>query len=174
MQPIYWVSTISVGRLGTMARPRGGEWLAGDLAALRGAGVDTLATLLTDAERDELELAQLPSSCQSCGLEWVALPIPDFDVPPLNRATAAFVAGIAERLRGGRQVVVHCRQGIGRSSLIAASALAMLGIAPSQAFMQIRAARGRPVPDTEAQRAWVERFAAAWPWLLELDAENTL
>jgi hypothetical protein len=54
-----------------------------------------------------------------------------------------------------------------------ASALAMLGIAPSQAFMQIRAARGRPVPDTEAQRAWVERFAAAYPWLLELDTENT-
>lgn len=169
MQPIYWISTIDAGRLGTMARPRGGEWLADDVAALRGAGVDTLVTLLTDAERDELELAQLPSSCQGCGLEWVALPIPDFDVPPLNTATATFVAGIAERLRGGRKVVVHCRQGIGRSSLIAASALVLLGSAPTQAFAQIQAARGRPVPDTDAQRNWVERFAAAYPWLLALD-----
>ena len=156
-----------------MARPRGGDWLADDLAALRQAGVDTLVTLLTNAERDELELADLPISCQRSGIEWVALPIPDFDVPPLSAATAVFVAGIAERLRAGQQVVVHCRQGIGRSSLIAASALVLLGSAPAQAFAQIQAARGRPVLDTEAQRNWVERFAAACPWLLGLDTEGT-
>lgn len=172
MQTVYWIATDGAGRLGTMARPRGGEWLADDLAALRGAGVDTLVTLLTEPERDELGLAELPSCCQACGLEWAALPIPDLDVPPLNAATVAFVARIAEGLRAGRQIVIHCRQGIGRSSLIAASALAMLDVAPSQAFMRISAARGRPVPDTDAQRAWVERFAGAWPWLLTIDSER--
>jgi protein-tyrosine phosphatase len=100
-----------------------------------------------------LELAELPECCRACGLKWKSLPIPDLDVPPLNAATVAFVARIAESLRAGRQVVIHCRQGIGRSSLIAASALAMLDVAPPQAFAQISAARGRPVPDTDAQRA---------------------
>ncbi len=131
MQAIYWITAVDNGRLGTMARPRGGDWLAGDLAALRQVGVDTLVTLLNNAERDELELAELPINCQRSGIEWVTLPIPDFDVPPLNAATAAFVAGIAERLRAGQQVVVHCRQGIGRSSLIAASTLVLLGSPPA-------------------------------------------
>jgi protein-tyrosine phosphatase len=169
MQTVYWIAVDAAGRLGTMARPRGGEWLADDLAALRDAGVDTLVTLLTEPERDELELAELPGCCRACGLEWKTLPIPDLDVPPLNAATVAFVAHIAEGLRAGRQIVIHCRQGIGRSSLIAASALAMLDVAPSHAFEQIGAARGRPVPDTDAQRAWVARFAEAWPWLLTID-----
>jgi protein-tyrosine phosphatase len=172
MQTIYWIAADASGRLGTMARPRGGEWLADDLAALRGTGVDTLVTLLTEPERDELELAELPNCCRVCDLAWETLPIPDLDVPPLNAATVAFVARIAEGLRAGRQIVIHCRQGIGRSSLIAASALAMLDVAPSQAFDRISAARGRPVPDTDAQRAWVERFAAAWPWLLASDDQR--
>jgi hypothetical protein len=34
---VYWITADTAGRLGTMARPRGGEWLADDLAALRRA-----------------------------------------------------------------------------------------------------------------------------------------
>jgi protein-tyrosine phosphatase len=58
-------------------------------------------------------------------------------------------------------VLVHCRQGIGRAALIAASVLAENGESPDAAFARIQQARGRPVPDTEEQRNWVRRFAAS-------------
>ena len=38
------------GRLSTMARPRGGDWLADEMAALRRRGVDVLVCALTDPE----------------------------------------------------------------------------------------------------------------------------
>jgi protein-tyrosine phosphatase len=65
----------------------------------------------------------------------------------------------------GQAIVLHCRMGIGRSSLIAASVLTTLGIAPSEAFALITTARGRSIPDTDEQRQWVDLFVAARSWL---------
>lgn len=45
------------GRLSTMARPRGGDWLTGELGDLAIAGVDVVVSLLTDAEAAELDLS---------------------------------------------------------------------------------------------------------------------
>jgi protein-tyrosine phosphatase len=56
---------------------------------------------------------------------------------------------------------VHCRAGIGRSSLIAACVLVLLGLAPAMAFDRIGKARGLKVPDTEGQRDWVDMFREA-------------
>ena len=60
----------------------------------------------------------------------------------------------------GGVIVIHCHGGIGRSSLLAAAVLTLLGSAPVRALETIAAVRGRPVPDTEAQRAWLLRSAA--------------
>jgi hypothetical protein len=50
---------------------------------------------------------------------------------------------------------------IGRSSLMAACVLVLMGMAPGTAFGLIGKARGLKVPDTEGQRDWVERFRDA-------------
>jgi hypothetical protein len=61
MQPtLYWISTPTTGRLATMARPRGGDWLAEELVALRELRVDTLVSLLTAEEAIELSLYAEP------------------------------------------------------------------------------------------------------------------
>jgi protein-tyrosine phosphatase len=52
-------------------------------------------------------------------------------------------------------VAIHCRGGIGRSSLMAAAVLVQLGAAPEQAWDTVSVARGMPVPETEEQRAWL-------------------
>jgi protein-tyrosine phosphatase len=147
-----------------MARPRGGDWLADELSALRSAGVDVLACLLTLAELEELELAAEERLARATGLEFHAFPITDYGVPALDAATLSFVARLAEGVRAGQSIALHCRQGIGRSSLIAASVLTQLGVEPPAAWAAITATRGRPVPDTEEQRQWVVRFTAAQPW----------
>jgi protein-tyrosine phosphatase len=59
----------------------------------------------------------------------------------------------------GETVAVHCRQGVGRSALLAACILAALGDRPDLAFERIAKARGCPVPDTPEQREWANRFA---------------
>jgi len=65
-----------------------------------------------------------------------------------------------ERLQHGDSVLIHCRQGIGRSSLLAASLLAAEGVSPKEAWERIEMSRRAPVPDTPEQKAWVERLAS--------------
>jgi protein-tyrosine phosphatase len=166
MQPIlYWIAAPAPGRLATMARPRGGDWLADELTALRELRVDTLVSLLTVEELSELDLAAEPDLARAVGLDFHSFPIPDYTVPRLHADTVDFIDQLAAAVQTGRTIAVHCRMGIGRSSLIAASVLTTLGIAPSEAFARITAARGRPVPDTDEQRQWVDRFVAAHAWL---------
>jgi protein-tyrosine phosphatase len=79
-------------------------------------------------------------------------------VPNSSKAALELLQALAKNLTEGKHVAVHCRMGIGRSALVAAGLLVITGYLPSEAFELIEQARGRPVPDTEAQRQWVEDF----------------
>jgi protein-tyrosine phosphatase len=68
---------------------------------------------------------------------------------------------LAAGLRDGRSIAIHCRAGIGRSSMIAACALILCGIDAAEALALIKAARGVSVPDTDEQRDWVIAFGSA-------------
>jgi protein-tyrosine phosphatase len=85
------------------------------------------------------------------------LPIPDRGVPPDQEAARHLLAALRDHLAAGRAVAVHCRIGIGRSSLIAAALLVVHGVPAAEAWMRVEAARGCPVPDTAAQMEWVQR-----------------
>jgi protein-tyrosine phosphatase len=65
---------------------------------------------------------------------------------------------LVARITAGGHVVVHCRAGIGRSSLIAAVVLVRLGVDVDVAWEVVAAARGVPVPETDDQRRWVQRY----------------
>jgi protein-tyrosine phosphatase len=155
---IYWVGGVPSGRLAVMPRPRGGDWLDDEVRSLRRAGVDVLACLLTGEEMAELGLAGEADSCASAGVEFLHFPIPDRGVPTSSRDTLAVVRALAGRLGEGKAVAVHCRQGVGRSALVAACVLARLGDTPEAAFERVARARGCPVPDTPGQREWVVLF----------------
>ncbi|MFQ5858481.1 MAG: hypothetical protein ACE5LU_23020 [Anaerolineae bacterium] len=68
-----------------------------------------------------------------------------------------------DALAEGKHVAVHCRQGIGRSTLIAACLLVLAGVDPETAFQRVSAARGCAVPETSEQREWVIKFARELP-----------
>jgi protein-tyrosine phosphatase len=165
---LFQIATPATGGIATMARPRGGDWLADELAAIADTGMSTLVSLLTAEEAAELELVREAELAGTAGLAFRSFPISDFSVPPLNGQTVIFIRQLAEELRSGHHLVIHCRMGIGRSSLIAASVLTVLGVSPSDAFARITVARGRPVPDTDQQRRWVERFAATYEQLEDM------
>ena len=69
---------------------------------------------------------------------------------------------IVEALRSGKTVVVHCRQGIGRSAMMVAAALITGGLSAETSVNAIRESRGLEVPETQAQRQWISDFSA---WL---------
>ena len=53
---LYWVDGPWPGKLALAARPRGGDWLEEEMAGWRRAGVDTVLSLLTPEEEQDLEL----------------------------------------------------------------------------------------------------------------------
>ena len=59
-------------------------------------------------------------------------------------------------IAAGHNLVFHCRAGIGRSGMIAASILLQEGLSAREAFARISAARGLTIPDTPGQLEWVE------------------
>lgn len=157
---VYWIPAPWPGRLGIAAHPRGGDWLDVEARAWREAGVDVVVSLLTSDEVEELLLQDEEPHCRQEGLDFQRFPIPDRDVPASRAATVDFIASLEGLLASGKNIVAHCRQGIGRSSLLAASLLVANGAEPGDAFHTIERARGRPVPDTTAQMKYVEELAS--------------
>jgi protein-tyrosine phosphatase len=156
---LYTFDKLRMGRLSIMAHPRGGDWLEDEIRGLRQAGINVMVSLLTRPEVIDLNLSEEANLARANGIEYRSWPINDRGVPILDRNTFAFFSELSDFLAQGKHVVIHCRVGIGRSSLVAASLLVMAGRAVEQAFEALAQARGRPVPDTEEQREWVVRFA---------------
>lgn len=158
-------ATVMDGRLATMARPRGGDWLAEEIAALRSAGVDVLVSALTESEQVELQLTAEHDLARAAGMEYFSFPILDHHAPAVShRDLAALVAQLQKGLLDGRFVVVHCRAGIGRSSLIAAAVLVAEGLTPDESWRRVSEARGLEVPDTQSQKDWLMSFATTGPF----------
>jgi protein-tyrosine phosphatase len=111
--------------------------------------------MLTDEEMYELGLEQEAAECRTAGVQFVNVAIPDRSVPSDGEAFLQSVERLAESVREGHHVAVHCRASIGRSSLLAASLLIRLGWDANAAFDAIEIARRCPVPDTMEQRRWV-------------------
>jgi len=158
---IYWISEVEKGRLGTMPRPRGGDWLKDEISSWAGSGIDVVVSLLERQEIAELDIVQEEPLCEANGLSFLSFPIRDRDVPSSTHETLQLVESIFELLRNGKNVAIHCRAGIGRSSVIAACVLMMSGLDVDEAFSSIESARGCVVPDTPEQRKWVAQLKAA-------------
>jgi protein-tyrosine phosphatase len=158
---LYVIETGTPGRLATMAHPRGGGWLDDEMAGLREAGVDVLVSALRPDEYQLLDLVGEPAAAREAGLDFVAFPVPDMDIPEALPPALDLTARLAGEVRAGRFVVAHCRAGIGRCSMLAGATLIRLGATPAEAWQRIRRARGLPVPDNARQEDWLYRFAEA-------------
>jgi protein-tyrosine phosphatase len=157
---LYPIPTPAPGRLAILPRPRGGDWLADDVAAWRRAGVDVVVSLLTPDETADLGLEAEADECRAHGIEFRSLPTPDRGVPAFA-AAADLIARLAGSVADGRTVAVHCRQGVGRSAVLAAGVLTALGVDADSAVRAVADARGCPVPETPEQRRWIAEFAAS-------------
>jgi protein-tyrosine phosphatase len=155
----YWIDVESC-RLAILPRPRGYDWLSDDIAAAHRAGVDVVVSALTQAEGHELGLSEEARCCQASAIEFLSFPIEDRSLPDSEGRLDTFLDSLDERVKQGKSIAIHCRAGIGRSSMLCACLLVRQGLSPGTSFQKIQEARGCPVPDTEEQRKWVESFAS--------------
>jgi|SRR5208282_82614 len=157
---LYWVDGPWPGKLALAARPRGGDWLEDEMASWRRAGIDTVLSLLTPEEEQDLGLKREAQEAKAKGMQFASLPIPDRLVPASESEVAAALDRIDADLSAGKNVVIHCRQGVGRTGLIAACLLVNRGVSPGSAVDALTAARGVHVPETHDQRQWIDHYAA--------------
>ena len=156
---IHWASGPWRGKLGIGARPRGDDWLAEDIERWRGQGIDVILSLLTVEEQRDLGLLNEANVAKTHGITFVSLPIGDMQIPRSRQPLAGVLQMISAELSSGRNVFIHCRQGIGRTGLVAACLLVKAGWTPENAMKHLTNVRGLPVPQTEEQREWVLDFS---------------
>ena len=157
---LHWMEGRWPGKLAISARPRGGDWLDDELTSWRRSGVDEVVSLLTPDEVESLELQNEAAYSGDAGMQFRSFPIVDRWVPASKRDALRFIEDLDVDLTAGKNISIHCRQGIGRAGLIAASLLVARGLQPADAFARISLARGASVPETAEQRAWVEALAS--------------
>jgi protein-tyrosine phosphatase len=157
---LYWVDGPWPGRLAVAARPRGGEWLGDEIANWQRRRVKAVLSLLTPEEQRELDLEDEAAQAQAHGIAFFSFPIPDRQVPDSEDNLSKILEQVDKELSSGKNVLVHCRQGIGRVGLVAACLLLTKGLNTGTVLNRVSAARGVPVPETPEQRRWIDHYAA--------------
>lgn len=139
-----------------MARPRGDDWLEDEIRHLKNNGVSVLVSLLERHEIYELNLDDEERLCDTENITYINYPIPDRDVPKQNIDTDKLIDTLTKKVDEGQSIVIHCRMGIGRSSIIAASLLLKYNFKTKDIMENISAIRGLKVPDTDRQMTWLK------------------
>jgi protein-tyrosine phosphatase len=141
--------------------------LGDETTAWRASGIDVVISLLEPEEETQLVLEDEAAAAAASGIDFRPFPIPDRGVPASRESVAELASEIVDALDMGKNVAVHCRQGIGRSGVIVGGVLVAAGTDLSTALKAIKESRGLEVPETDEQRRWLSDFAA---WLVATQA----
>jgi protein-tyrosine phosphatase len=157
---VFWIDGNPPLPLAIVLCPCGGKVLKDELRGIAGSGVQVLISLLEPDEADWLGLGEEGPLAEQMGMHFLSFPIQDVHIPASIAAFRTFVSGLADRLRAGERIGMHCRGSIGRSPLTAACTLIHLGWNAKDALAAIREARGCEIPDTKDQLRWVLNYKA--------------
>ncbi len=160
MNEVFWVQGDPAIKLAIVLCPRGDRLLRDDLRVFKRNGVDALVSLLEPDEAMWLGLSEESLIAEEVGMKFLSYPIRDVHVPSHARTFREFVSGLADRLRSGEQIGMHCRGSIGRAPTTAACTLIHLGWKAKDALKAIQNARGFPIPDTDEQLRWILDYKA--------------
>jgi protein-tyrosine phosphatase len=156
MKPdIYIVELIGNGFLAIMAKPASGEWIEDEFSGISREGIKQIVSLLEKHEEYEVGLQNEKALAEKNGMEYLSYPIKDRGLPSSASKFGEFTKSIYHQIAGGKNTVIHCRAGIGRTGVVAAGILLHCGFEAEEAFNLISKKRGVQVPDTEEQRNWV-------------------
>jgi ADP-ribosyl-[dinitrogen reductase] hydrolase len=125
-----------------------------DLDAIRDWGAAAVVTLLEAREFSLLRVERLGEEVTRRNMLWFHLPIVDGSTPDEQFERRWESAGDELRsiLRGGGDVLVHCRGGLGRAGTIGTRLLIELGMEPMLAIERVRSARPGAIETLEQKK----------------------
>ena len=125
-------------------------------------GVGVLVCLLNLSELRHLGIADLEKVAAKEGLPLVQYPIIEMAAPEDIGTAAELIDRLCNEYREGRNVVLHCRGGVGRAGTMAACCLLQLEVAasPKEAIAIVRRRRCSNAIESRTQEAFVDAFAA--------------
>jgi protein-tyrosine phosphatase len=122
---------------------------------------DVLLSLIEIHEYDFYGMDNYASEAEAAGITVEKFPIVDVNVPCEEQVEeyAELVGRIIGSLRTGRNTVVHCRGGIGRTGTVVASVLVGLGEDTEEAIQTVRDSRSPRMLEALSQEEYVREFA---------------
>lgn len=125
-----------------------------DVEAISKWPARAVLSLLEDFELDLLEVRTLGETVRNSGMEWVHLEIADGE-PPDQRFESEWAMAFRKvwaLLVAGRNVLIHCRGGLGRTGTVAALILREAGASSDEAIKAVRAARPGAIETADQER----------------------
>lgn len=123
-----------------------------DLGAAESWGAAAVVSLVTWQELIQLQVPQLGEAVRDRYMTWLHLPIADVSVPSseFEKHWPGVVETLRAILRGGFNVLFHCKGGLGRAGMVASLLLIEMGWRPAEAVAEVRRVRPGAI-ETEAQ-----------------------
>lgn len=151
---VFWINDLENGILGMMPHPKGGDLLKKEIKFLKSQKVNCVLCLIENKEKIELGIEKEAYFCTQEKIDFIDFPIKDFGLPS-KEAYLKLINKINKRLLNDEKIVIHCRMGIGRTSIVTAGILIKNGKAKDKIFEFLSKKRTIKVPDTKKQKDWV-------------------
>lgn len=122
-----------------------------DLYEMREKSIQVIVCLLEWSEMKMLGIADYPRKSQEAGFLFYHLPIRDKGVPDQNEIDI-LIPTLVNHLMMGQNVLIHCREGLGRAGTICACCLTHFGYKGKDAIRTIRQRRPGAIQTNNQER----------------------
>jgi protein-tyrosine phosphatase len=139
----------------TMPAPTAPDSLYCNRKSLQKLNINVVVSLLTDIDIEALDLLHEQACYEQIGIQFIHFPISDFSVSKKEAKFIILAKSLSKQIDLGQIIAIHCKAGIGRSSLLAAAILIHRGFNPNEVFSYISEYRGTAVPDKKSQVDWL-------------------
>lgn len=114
-----------------------------DIQAVKDWGAALVITLMEEHELHEVQVAELGEKVTDSGMDWVWMPLVDDGTPDSDQIATfrRFEPYFSEVLSSGQDILIHCRGGIGRTSVIASLLMVHAGFTANWAVNTVRQTR---------------------------------
>ncbi len=130
--------------------------LIDDINAIKSHGIDVIFSLIEWSEIRSLGIDSYPLIAQQHGLEFYQLSIKDRGSPSKSEIDA-FVPFMLMQLNMGKNILIHCRVGLGRAGTVCACLLAHYGYNDEQVLSEIRNRRTGAI-QTRRQELFISKY----------------